>query len=192
MYSCRCHIPQLLMALALGACTNVPETRPVEFAANVSCAKVVCLATFHEIEPNSCSITVSIQNISTVAVDLGPIAWLMDQLCQVYVQVDGTLCEPKYIVQDGWPWNRLTTRGEYWDAVNNTKTMLVILGRESKDIGTTRVSWNPKAHEVAIWAQLFLPTEGSRISHKMGARGPVLMSNTLLIRCGNREGNLGK
>jgi len=177
----------ILVTMNLASCVGSNESAsPVPVCQGIT-VKLVCLAKFQQIEPNSCLITVSIQNLSSTEYDLGPIRWLENQLCQVYMQEDGNTVGPKYAVEDGWPWNRLTTRGEYWDRVNNVRGAIVIPAFGSYDILTTKIPLNPKADEHVIWAQIFLPHEGSKFLHKLGARGPVIRSNTLLIRSEGHE-----
>jgi hypothetical protein len=140
---------------------------------------LTCQCDLKETTPRKWVASISLRNdgMEDVAIDSLGSEHAREQLSQLYLIIDGRKTSPKIPTEDVWPYAESVERPQL-----NQRKALVVPAHRSVEVYSTEFEWPEKAREVVLWAQVFLPRRESSIQHRLGARGPVLKSNTYVMR----------
>ncbi len=172
------------LAMLVAGCALGDNGGKTEELAPPSYPALTCICTVENATSERATVRAYLKNVSSVPVNLGPGVRMVDfkQLCQVLVRIDGQARQPSSSIQDVWP---LAKQIKVFDL---RPAPLVIVGPgESILLASKEIDWPAQSGEVMLWAEVFLPSSESKVRHRLGARGPVLVSNGILLHVSKKE-----
>jgi hypothetical protein len=142
---------------------------------------ITCLCSVDIVGGRQLIVHVSLTNISDKPVGLNEDYFPRDfsTFCQSYLIVDG-IQEPMLLppVEDAWPYG-VVLKGAFSEV--DLKPIVLNAG-ESIEILREEAELPERWHEVLVWARFFIPDLESKITQKGGGRGPVIQSNTIMLK----------